>query len=341
MVGLATAATVIASQAVISGAFSLSRQAVQLGLLPPVTVRQTSEHEGGQIYLPGVNAALFVGVMAVMLTFRSAERLATAYGVSVTGALVIDTILMLVVARVLWHWQPWKLVLAAVAFGGVEVTFLAANLSKVAHGGWLPLLIAIVLFTVMTTWRRGREIVSGNRRKQEGSLSEFVEDLYERGLPRVEGTAVFPHPGKDSTPLALRANVQHNKVLHQDVLIVSASSANVPHVPVEERFQVDHLGHADDRIQHLSVRFGFSDEPNLPEALSQACESGVLTSPSIDAQHASFFLSRGSIRRTRGHGMAQWRKVLFLVLAHNAADPAAYFGLPVDRTVTMGSPVDV
>jgi len=341
MVVLATAATVIASQAVISGAYSLSRQAVQLGLLPPVAVRQTSEHEGGQIYLPGVNAALFIGVMAVMLTFRSAERLATAYGVSVTGALVIDTILMLVVARVLWKWPPWKLALAAVAFGGVEATFLAANLSKVAHGGWLPLLIAVVLFTVMTTWRRGREIVAANRRKQEGSLSEFVDDLYEQGLPRVEGTAVFPHPGKDSTPLALRANVEHNKVLHQHVLIVSASSANVPHVPVEERFQVDHLGHEDDNIQHLSVRFGFSDEPNLAEALHQACETGALQSPTIDAENASFFLSRGSIRRTRQPGMAQWRKVLFLGLAHNAADPAAYFGLPVRRTVTMGSPVDI
>ncbi len=187
MVLLATAATVIASQAVITGAFSLSRQAVQLGLLPPVTVRQTSKHEGGQIYLPGVNGLLFVGVLVVMLTFGSAERLATAYGVSVTGALVIDTLLLLLVARVLWHWGPWKLALAAVAFGGVELTFLAANLSKVAHGGWLPLLIAVVLFTVMTTWRRGREIVAGNRRKQEGSLREFVDDLYARGLPRVPG----------------------------------------------------------------------------------------------------------------------------------------------------------
>jgi KUP system potassium uptake protein len=341
MVALATAATVIASQAVISGAYSLSRQAVQLGLLPPVTVRQTSEHEGGQIYLPGVNALLYIGVMAVMLTFQSAERLATAYGVSVTGALVIDTILMLVVARVLWRWQPWKLAVAAVAFGGVELTFLAANLSKVLHGGWLPLLIAIVLFTIMTTWRRGREIVAGNRRKQEGSLSEFVEELYQEGLPRVQGTAVFPHPGKDSAPLALRANVRHNKVLHEDVLIVSASSANVPHIPVEDRFEVDHLGHEDDHIQHLSVRFGFSDPPDLAEALRQACETGVLDSRTIDAKNASFFLSRGGIRRTHAPGMATWRKLLFLGLAHNAADPAAYFGLPVDRTVTMGSPVDV
>ncbi|MCW2634056.1 MAG: kup, partial [Blastococcus sp.] len=341
MVVLATAATVIASQAVITGAFSLSRQAVQLGLLPPVTVRQTSEHEGGQIYLPGVNAFLFVGVLAVMLTFGSAERLATAYGVSVTGALVIDTLLMLVVARVLWHWQPWKLALAAVAFGGVELTFLAANLSKVAHGGWLPLLIAVLVFTVMTTWRRGREIVAKNRRVQEGTLREFVDDLYVRGLPRVAGTAVFPHPNKETTPLALRANVEHNKILHEDVLIVSATSANVPHVPVAERFEVDDLGYENDRIQHLSIRFGFSDEPNLPEALAQACETGVLESGSIRVQDASFFLSRGALRRTPAKGMAQWRKVLFLRLAHNAADPAAYFGLPVDRTVTMGSPVDV
>ena len=341
MVLLATAATVIASQAVITGAYSLSRQAVQLGLLPPVTVRQTSEHEGGQIYLPGVNAFLFVGVMVVMLTFGSAERLATAYGVSVTGALVIDTVLLLLVARMLWHWRPWQLALAGVAFGGVELIFLAANLSKVAHGGWLPLLIALVVFTVMTTWRRGREIVAGNRRKQEGSLQEFVDDLYARGLPRVEGTAVFPHPGKDTTPLALRANVEHNKILHQDVLIVSASSANVPHVPVAERFEIDNLGYEDDRIQHLSVRFGFSDEPNLPEALAQACETGALPRGTIRVEDASFFLSRGSIRRTRAKGMAPWRKVLFLRLAHNAADPAAYFGLPVDRTVTMGSPVEI
>ena len=341
MVVLATAATVIASQAVISGAFSLSRQAVQLGLLPPVAVRQTSEHEGGQIYLPGVNAALFVGVLAVMLTFRSAERLATAYGVSVTGALVIDTVLMLLVARVLWHWQPWKLALAAVAFGGVELTFLSANLSKILHGGWLPLLIAILVFTVMTTWRRGREIVAGNRRKQEGSLREFVEELYERDLPRVSGTAVFPHPDKETTPLALRANVRHNKVLHHSVLIVSATSEGVPHVPVDERFTIDPLGFEDDRIQHLSVRFGFSDEPDIPRALEQASAADVLDEGLVDVHEASYFLSRGPIHRTRAPGMAQWRKALFLILARNAADPAAYFGLPVDRTVTMGQPVDV
>jgi KUP system potassium uptake protein len=341
MVFLATAATVIASQAVISGAFSLSRQAVQLGLLPPVTVRQTSEHEGGQIYLPGVNLLLFAGVLVVILTFRSSQRLATAYGVSVTGALVVDTVLLLIVARVLWRWKPWQLVLAAVAFGGVELTFLSANLSKVLHGGWLPLLIALVVFTVMTTWRRGREIVARNRAEQEGPLEEFVHELYETPPHRVRGVAVFPHPGMDTTPLALRANVTVNEVLHDSVLIVSAKSANVPHVPPRDRFATDDLGHPDDRIQYLCVNFGFSDEPNIPRALLQAREAGVLEPGISDVENARYFLSRGALTRTAAPGMMRWRKSLFLFLAHNAADPAAYFGLPRDRTVTMGSAVDL
>jgi len=341
MVFLATAATVIASQAVISGAFSLSRQAVQLGLLPPVTVRQTSEHEGGQIYLPGVNALLFAGVLVVVLAFRSSQRLATAYGVSVTGALVVDTVLLLIVARVLWHWKPWQLVLAGVAFGGVELTFLAANLSKVLHGGWLPLLIALVVFTVMTTWRRGRESVARNRVEQEGPLQEFVDALYDDPPHRVGGVAVFPHPGMETTPLALRANVAVNEVLHDGVLIVSAKSANVPHVPPADRFTVDDLGHPDDRIQYLCVNFGFSDEPNIPRALLDAREAGVFETGISDVENARYFLSRGALTRTSAPGMIRWRKSLFLFLAHNAADPAAYFGLPRARTVTMGSAVDL
>ncbi|MCZ2830545.1 potassium transporter Kup [Modestobacter sp. VKM Ac-2986] len=341
MVVLATAATVIASQAVISGAFSLSRQAMQLGLLPPLTVKQTSEEESGQIYLPGVNAILFVGVLVLMLGFRSSERLATAYGVSVTGALVVDTLLLLVVARVLWHWQPWKLALAAVAFGGVELVFLAGNLSKVVHGGWLPLVIAALVFTVMTTWRRGREIVSANRRRMEGSMEQFVEDARRHGGSRVRGVAVFPHPSKETAPLALRANTQHNHVLHDTVIIVSMASANVPHVPPAERLTVDDLGYADDGIQHVSVRLGFADEPDLPAALRQARDEGLLDPPGVDVEGASYFLSRGSIRRTAAPGMARWRKTLFVGLAKGAANPAAYFNLPPDSTVTMGSDVEV
>jgi KUP system potassium uptake protein len=233
---------------------------------------------------------------------------------------------------------------AFMAVGAYTTVMLVPHLQgaqSTRHDGTLPLLLAIVVFTVMTTWRRGREIVSANRRRQEGSLTEFVEEQHARGLPRVEGTAVFPHPGKDTTPLALRANVEHNKVLHRGVLIVSATSQTVPHVPPEERFSVDHLGQADDGIQHLAIRFGFSDAPDLPEALREACAQGVLEPEILDVPGASYFLSRGPIRRTSAPGMATWRKVLFLALARNAADPAAYFGLPPARTVTMGSPVDV
>jgi len=276
-----------------------------------------------------------------MLTFRSSARLATAYGVSVTGALVIDTLLLLVVARVLWSWPPWKLGLAAVAFGGLEVMFLAANLSKVVHGGWLPLLIALLVFTVMTTWQRGRQIVTNNRRAKEGALRDFVDDLSTRQLARVPGTAVFPHPGKETTPLALRANVEHNQVVHENVIIVSASAANVPHVAPAERLTVDDLGYDYDGVQHLSVRFGFSDAPDLPGALREACAAGAFERGVVEVDGASYFLSRGSIRKTSAPGLARWRKTLFLTLAHNAADPAAYFSLPGDRTVTMGSDVDL
>ncbi|MGA0567714.1 potassium transporter Kup [Rathayibacter sp. KR2-224] len=338
---LATAATVIASQAVISGAFSLSRQAVQLGLLPPLTVKQTSEREGGQIYLPAVNALLFIGVMAVMLTFGSSDRLSTAYGISVTGALVVDTLLMLLVARPLWNWAPWKIALAAVVFGGLELTFLAGNLSKIINGGWVPLLIAAAIITVMTTWRRGRHLVQLDRRKKEGSLSEFIEDLRSRKLPRVPGIAVFPHPNKDTTPLALRANVRHNHVLHQHVIIVSISTAKVPHVPVEKAYEYDDLGYKDDGIDHISIRFGFSDEPNIPRALRAACRADVLPLDAKEFKDASYFISRGAIRVTRRAPMVGWRRSLFVALAHNAADPAARFGLPPLRTVTMGNDVEI
>ncbi|SEI00666.1 MULTISPECIES: potassium transporter Kup [unclassified Leifsonia] len=341
MVILATVATVIASQAVISGAYSLSRQAVQLGLVPPLTIRQTSEREGGQIYLPAINFLLFVGVMAVMLTFGSSERLSTAYGISVTGALVVDTLLLLLVARPLWRWAPWKIVLAAVAFGGLELTFLAGNLSKIINGGWVPLLIAAVVILVMTTWRRGRQLVQSDRRQKEGSLTEFIEHVREQNLPRVPGIAIFPHPNKDTTPLALRANVKHNHVLHEHVVIVAVSTAQVPHVPTTEAFAYDDLGYADDGIEFLSIRFGFSDEPDIPRALRAACRAGILPLDPAGFTHASYFISRGAIRTTRTRGMVPWRRSLFVGLAHNAADPAARFRLPALRTVTMGSDVEI
>ena len=341
VVVLATVATIIASQAVISGAFSLSRQAVQLGLLPPLTIRQTSKEESGQIYLPVVNGLLFLGVLAIMLAFGSSARLATAYGVSVTGALVVDSILLLLVAPLLWHWATWKVVLAAVAFGGLELTFLAGNLSKVAHGGWVPLLIAAAVILVMTTWRRGRQLVSEDRREKEGSLADFVVEIRTEDLARVPGVAVFPHPNRETTPLALRANVDHNHVLHERVIVVSIETVGVPQVPRHKRFSYDELGYADDGIEHLTIRFGFSETPDVPAALRMACVSDVLDLDPDAMDHASFFISRGTIRRTRAAGMVRWRKGLFVALAHNAADPAARFQLPSERTVTMGSDVDI
>jgi KUP system potassium uptake protein len=341
VVVLATAATIIASQAVISGAFSLTRQAVQLGLLPPLTIRQTSEREGGQIYMPAINILLFLGVMAVMLAFGSSDRLATAYGVSVTGALVVDTLLLLLVVRPLWHWRPWKIVVAAVVFGGLELTFLAGNLSKIVNGGWVPLLIAAAVIVVMTTWRRGRQLVQEDRKKKEGSLSQFIDDVRSQKLPRVPGIAIFPHPNKESTPLALRANVKHNHVLHEHVIIVSVTIARVPHVPTAEAFAYDDLGYSDDGIEHLTIRFGFSDRPDLPRALRAACRAKVLPLDAGEFKHASYFISRGAIRTTRTTGMARWRRSLFVALAHNAADPAARFALPPLRTVTMGSDVEI
>jgi KUP system potassium uptake protein len=340
LVVLATAATVIASQAVISGAFSVTRQAMQLGYLPALTVRQTSRHEGGQVYLPAVNAGLFVGVLVLAFAFRSSARLATAYGVAVTGALLIDTVLLLVVARAGWKWPPWKVALAAVAFGGVELAFFSGNLVKVFHGGWLPLLVATSVFTVMTTWQAGRRIVTAERVALEGPLGEFVEDLRASPVPRVAGTAVFPHPTKDTTPLALRANVQHNGVLHEHVVIVSARAATQPTVAPNRRLRVDGLGYADDGIVHITVHYGFSESPDIVAALRQARADGHLE-VDFDPDTASYFVSRANLRATRRPNMNRWRKLLFITLAHNAANPADYFGLPTDRTVVMGTHVDV
>jgi KUP system potassium uptake protein len=339
LVLFATVATVIASQAVISGAFSVSRQAMQLGLLPPMTVRQTSEHEAGQVYLPAINAGLFVGVLVLTLAFRSSERLATAYGVAVTGALLIDTVLLLIVARTLWRWPTWKLAVAAIAFGGTEATFFSANLSKVTHGGWLPLLIAAGVFTLMTTWQRGRAIVTANRTAKEGRLGEFLDEIRARQVPRIPRTGVFPHPTRETTPLALRANVEHVGALPASVVIVSAQAQQVPHIPPDEQLTVDDLGYSDDGIMHVTIRYGFGDQPDIPRALRlvSAQEHEV----KIDVDNASYFVSRATLGRTRAPGMRPWRKLLFITLAHNAADPARQFALPIDQTVAMGFHIEV
>ena len=304
MVLLAMAATVIASQAVISGAFSVSRQAMQMGFLPRLTVRHTSPDAIGQIYVPAVNWALFLLVVAVVVGFGSSERLGSAYGVAVSGTFVITTLLFLAVARWRWRWPRWLLLACAAVFLSVEATFLAANMSKLHDGGWLSLVIAGALYLTMTTWHRGSEIVRANRVRQEGPLREFVAGLHalDPPLPRVSGTAVFLNPSKETTPLALRANVEHNHVLHERVVIVTVQSETVPRVQPGDRVRIDDLGFDDDNIAHVTARFGFQEEPNVPQALRLANENGLECD--IDVDGPTYFLSRATIRVTGAPGMA-------------------------------------
>ena len=342
MVLLATVATVIASQAVISGAFSVTRQAMQLGFLPRLTIRQTSRHAAGQVYAPVVNTILLVTVVAIVLGFRSSTALASAYGVAVTGTFALNTILFLAVARFLWHKPKRLIALGAVAFLSIEVTFFAANLTKVVRGGWLPLAIALAVFTVLTTWRKGREIVTANRIREEGRLRDFVDglDSSECAAHRVPGTAVFLNANPETTPLALRANVEHNHVLHEHVIIIRVDVERTPHIPRSGRITADRLGNPRDGITGLIARFGFQDEPNIPDTLRLAAKQDLLEGE-VDVNRATYFLSQITIVASAGSEMRMWRKKLFLFMAHNAANPATYFRLPDNRTVTMGERIDL
>jgi KUP system potassium uptake protein len=338
MVVLATVATVIASQSVISGAFSVTHQAVQLGFLPRLTIRQTSEREIGQIYAPAINWSLYVAVIAIVTGFGSSVALASAYGVAVTGTFILNTVLFLAVATLLWHTRRRWIALGAAVFGTVEVAFFAANLTKIEHGGWLPLAIAFTVFTVLMTWRKGREIVTVNRCEQEGPLRAFIDQLDVAGprIDRVPGTAVFLNGNRETTPLALRANVERNHVLHERVIIVSIETGRVPHISPAERIVIDHLENPGDGITSLLARFGFQDKPDIPATLRLAADQQLLEG-SVDIDHASYFLSQMTIVSTDSLGMSRWRKRLFLAMAHNAANPASFFGLPDERTVTMGA----
>lgn len=342
MVVLATVATVIASQSVISGAFSVTRQAVQLGFLPRMRIRQTSERQIGQVYVPAINWGLFVAVAVLVVGFGSSAALASAYGVAVTGTFILNTILFLAIARLLWHKPKRLIALGAIIFLSIELAFFAANLTKVAHGGWLPLLIALVAFTVLVTWRKGREIVSANRSREEGPLRDFVEQLDARDFPvvRVPGTAVFLNSNPKTTPLALRANVEHNHVLHQHIVIVSIQAERVPHIADSDRLLPDDLGESGDGITRLTARFGFQDDTDVPAALRDADRLGLLEGP-CDLDTASYFLSQITIVRSHTPGMSRWRKNLFLTLAHNASDPVEYFRLPEHRTLSIGERIEV
>jgi KUP system potassium uptake protein len=341
MVFLATAATIIASQAVISGSYSVAKQAVQLGFLPRLKITHTSK-EAGQIYVPAVNWALCLGVAALVLGFQKSSRLAEIYGVAVTGTFILDTVLFLVVGRALWREAKWKVIAVGTVLLIVEVAFFTSNLAKVEHGAWLPLLVALGISMVMITWRRGQVIVTRNRTEKEGSLEEFLDGLSHRDPPlrRVPGTAIFPNPSKDTTPLALRAEVEHTHALHEKVVIISIDRVSVPNVDPEDRFVVTRMGHGLFRIFHVVDRVGYRDSTHIPEALALARKQGLLER-NLDLEHASYFVSRISITPTEAPGMQLWRKKLFVAMARNAASPIDAFGLPGERTVMMGSQVGV
>jgi len=341
MVFVATAATVIASQALISGAFSVTRQAVQLGFLPHMRIRHTSEHEVGQVFVPAVNWGLLAGVVAIVVGFGSSASLASAYGVAVTGTFVLTTILYLVVARGLWHKPPWMIAVGGLAFLSVDLVFFSANLRKIADGGWLPIAIAVVVCTILITWQRGRKIVTANRIQEEGPLRDFVERIHRAEPPvlRLPGTAVFLNANRETTPLAMRASLEHNHAIHATAIILSIQTLRVPHVPRADRLTIDDLGYNDDGIAHITARFGFQDEPNVPELLRVAVADG-LEGP-LDPATCSYFLSHITIQPTRAPGMRMWRKKLFVGISRHAANPVEYFGLPSDRTVTMGGQIDL
>jgi KUP system potassium uptake protein len=324
---------------VISGTFSVAKQAVQLGFLPRLKIEHTSATEG-QIYVPLVNWLLCAGVVTLTLVFRSSTKLGDIYGVAVTGTFILDTILFMAVARLLWRTPKRKIVPVAVLFLTVEVAFFGANVAKVEHGAWLPLVVGVVLALVMINWRRGQSAVTATRVAQEGVLTEFLEGLPDSDPPlvRVPGVAVFLNPSTDTTPLALRAEVEHTHTLHEKVVIVSVETVSIPNVDPFDRFVVEKLGRGLFKVFHLTIRNGYADALNVPEMLRLARKQGLLER-SLDLEHASYFVSRIAITPTSAPVFRALRKKLFIAMARNAASPIEHFGLPRDRTVIMGAQI--
>ena len=334
MILLATAATVIASQAVITGAFSVASQAVQLGYLPRLRVRHTSESSIGQIYVPWINGVLVVAVLFLVVAFRSSAALAYTYGMAVAGTIAITTLLFLYIARTHWRAPLWLVIVGGAALLTIDLAFVAANVIKVPYGAWLPLLIAILTFTVLMTWRRGSEIAAAERARIEGPLSEFVAEVLERRPPlaQVPGTAVFLNRATDTAPMALRANVEHNQVLHDRVIVLSIETPPVPRVEENERITVEDL--AGGRILFVVARFGYMEDPDVPEALTRL-------DPPVEPATVSYFLSRADLVPGPAPTMARWRKRLFIATSRIATDSAGYFGLPSDRTAIIGARIEV
>lgn len=334
MVCLATVATVIASQAVITGAFSITRQAIQLGLLPRFEIRHTSESMAGQIYLPRVNMMLCAGVLIAIVMFRSSSELAAAYGVSVTAAMVIDSLMAFFVIHKCWNWPLWKALGLIVPFLLIEQVFLAANLLKVFDGGWVPIAIAGFLALVMFTWVRGVSVLSRQTRKSEADLDWLIRKLEAKPPHRVPGTAVFLTGDPYAAPTSLMHNLKHNRVLHERNIVLSISTEDVPRVARHERVNVERVS---DHFIRVIARYGFMETPSIPKILEHCRRKDL----NVDVNSTSFFLSRRSLRRSNKSEMNGTQERLFIALARSAEDATTYFQIPTDRVVEVGTQVQI
>ncbi len=334
LIGLATLATIIASQAVITGAFSVTRQAIQLGYLPRMQIIHTSEKEIGQIYIPVVNWALLAGVVALVLGFGSSSELAAAYGIAVVGTMTIDTLLGFVVVATLWRWNRTIAILGLVFFLSVDTVFLGATVLKIIHGGWFPLLVGVIVFTILSTWKRGRQILMQRLQSGAIALGPFIEGLMAHPPMRVPGTAVFLTASRDGVPHALLHNLAHNKVLHERVVFLTVRTEDTPYVSPDKRVELEDLGHA---FYRIVVHYGFKDEPDIPAALA-LCEAQGLH---FDMMQTSFFLSRETLVAVGLPGMAPWRQRLFIQMARNAESAMSFFRIPTNRVIELGSQVEI
>lgn len=334
MIILATAATVIASQAVITGAYSLTRQAIQLGLLPRLTIRHTSEMQAGQIYLPGVNALLLIGVLLLVLLFGSSSRLASAYGIAVTATMLVDGLLALVVLWKLWNWRLGLALLVMTPLLLVDTTFLAANLMKLVQGAWVPIAIAAIIATIIAVWRRGTRILAKKTRRIEVPMDVLLRNLENNPPHAVPGTAIFLTSDPEYAPTALLHNLKHNKVLHERNLVLTIVTMDTPRVPEDDRI---HIIYASPRFTRMILRFGFMETPNVPQALALARKQGW----PVEIMSTSFFLSRRALRPAAKKGIAAWLDRFYIALARSAADASEFFQIPTGRVVEVGTQVTV
>jgi len=334
MIALATLATVIASQAVITGAFSVTRQAMQLGYCPRMEIQHTSEQAIGQVYLPAINMALLVGIIALVLGFKTSSNLASAYGIAVTGTMAIDTVLAVVVAHHLWGWGWLRCGLVAAFFLVVDLAFFSANALKIPQGGWFPLVVAVVVFTLLATWKRGRKLLVERMKTGAIALEPFLRNIAAHPPMRVPGTAVFLNGSPDGVPHAMLHNLIHNKVLHERVIFLTVITEEVPHVPEADHVEIQLMG---DNFYRMFMRFGFKDDPDIPATLAQCGQYQL----EFNMMETSFFLSRETVIPTIAPGMALWREKLFVSMSRNAGSATTYFKIPTNRVVELGTQVEI